>query len=318
MGPFSSVIASISMGECPDAPIVTRNPEKWEGLLDLLEPAEVSSGEMEIDMPNPIPGMDPYLEDPEIWRGFHHHLAEEVMRQLNPLLAPRYYADVEVILAAEEVRISASGTSSPFVADAAVLERRCEARGPSTTALAIPAAPVRRPTPIGMGEKLRSVRIRDVGSDRLVASLEILSPWNKRPSGGLEIYRKKRDVLLLSAVHLVEIDLLRGGERPGPEVSDPPLEEEYVILLNRAGDPDGRASEIWPTAIGARLPIVPVPLVPPDPDIPLDLEKAIGTLYEAAGYSRRIDYRKPVPPPPLRAESARRLEDFLKEIRLRA
>jgi hypothetical protein len=23
-------------------------------------------------MPSPFPGMDPYLEDSEIWRGFHH------------------------------------------------------------------------------------------------------------------------------------------------------------------------------------------------------------------------------------------------------
>jgi hypothetical protein len=40
--------------------------------------------------------MDPYLEAPEIWRGFHHLLADEIIAQLNAVLGPRYYADVEV------------------------------------------------------------------------------------------------------------------------------------------------------------------------------------------------------------------------------
>ena len=29
-------------------------------------------------MPSPFPGMDPYLEAPEIWRGFHHVLADKI------------------------------------------------------------------------------------------------------------------------------------------------------------------------------------------------------------------------------------------------
>jgi hypothetical protein len=40
--------------------------------------------------------MDPYLEAPEIWHGFHHLLADEIIAQLNARLSPRYYADVEV------------------------------------------------------------------------------------------------------------------------------------------------------------------------------------------------------------------------------
>lgn len=28
-------------------------------------------------MSSPFPGMDPYLEDPDIWVGFHHSFADE-------------------------------------------------------------------------------------------------------------------------------------------------------------------------------------------------------------------------------------------------
>ena len=47
-------------------------------------------------MPSPFPGMDPYLEDPPIWPGFHHSLAEDIKAQLNGLIGPKYYADVEI------------------------------------------------------------------------------------------------------------------------------------------------------------------------------------------------------------------------------
>lgn len=47
-------------------------------------------------MASPLPGMDPYLESPDIWSGFHNLLAGEILRQLNPLIAPKYYADIEV------------------------------------------------------------------------------------------------------------------------------------------------------------------------------------------------------------------------------
>jgi hypothetical protein len=40
--------------------------------------------------------MEPYLEAPEIWRGFYHALAAEIIAQLHAVLGPRYYADIEV------------------------------------------------------------------------------------------------------------------------------------------------------------------------------------------------------------------------------
>ena len=56
-------------------------------------------------MSSPFPGMDPYLEESEHWRGFHHHLAEELVRRLNPQIVPKYFAEVEVHVALEDLAI---------------------------------------------------------------------------------------------------------------------------------------------------------------------------------------------------------------------
>ena len=47
-------------------------------------------------MSSPFPGMDPYLEDPENWGGFHQLLASEIVSRLNADLDAKYYADLDV------------------------------------------------------------------------------------------------------------------------------------------------------------------------------------------------------------------------------
>src|SRR4029434_4986123 len=169
-------------------------------------------------MSSPFPGMDPYLEAPEIWRGFHHSLADEIKAQLNAKLSPRYYADVEVRTVLEEVGVATTKTVYP---DAAILENVL-ATPSSATAVAIPAAPIQRLAMLPEEHKLRTVQVRETATDTLVTAIEILSPVNKR-GDGLHLYRAKRKSLLRTDVHLIELDLLRDGERPGWEVKQPPL-----------------------------------------------------------------------------------------------
>lgn len=265
-------------------------------------------------MPSPFPGMDPYLEDSDIWPGFHHSLADEVKAQLNPLIGPKYYADVEVRTVVEEVNIAATRTIYP---DAAILEQkkveRVSQSGSTAATLVVPEAPVQRMVLVSDQIKLRTVQIYVTETSQLVTSIEVLSPYNKRPGEGLESYRRKRALLLRSPVHLIEIDLLRGGERPGKEVNTPPLDAEYILLVNRADLGDYRLSEIWPVALSDPLPLLPVPLLPADSDVTLDLGAALKAAYARAGYDWRIDYGRPVPPPELRPELADWLQQTLPE-----
>jgi hypothetical protein len=112
-------------------------------------------------------------------------------------------------------------------------------------------------------------------------------------------------------VHLIELDLLRGGERPGWKVKKPPLVSEYIVLVNRAFSGDIRRSVIWPVALDEPLPLCPVPLLPPDADVPLSLGEVLAQVYQRAAYTRRLDYTLPVPPPPLRPAMQRWLAAHL-------
>ncbi len=41
-------------------------------------------------MPNPFPGMNPYIEQPEFWSDFHNQLVAALARALIPKLLPKY------------------------------------------------------------------------------------------------------------------------------------------------------------------------------------------------------------------------------------
>ena len=47
-------------------------------------------------MASPFPGMDPYLEHPEIWPGVHLLLIAALAESLGPQLRPKYLVSVEV------------------------------------------------------------------------------------------------------------------------------------------------------------------------------------------------------------------------------
>lgn len=259
----------------------------------------------------PFPGMDPYLESAEYWSGFHHHLAEELMTMLNARLDAKYFADVEVRALIDELGIMASSDIYP---DVAVLD--LDAPRVSAAAVPVITAPLQRVALPTERTRSRTVRVRLTSTKALVTAIEILSPDNKR-GRGLEQYRNKRERLLFSDCHLIELDLVRRGERPGWEVEDPPLDTAYVCLINRARADQLRISEIWPLALDVPLPTLPVPLLPPDPDVALDLAAALRQIYIRARYERRIDYRADPPPPELAPQDAAWLAEHLRERGLR-
>jgi hypothetical protein len=61
---------------------------------------------------------------------------------------------------------------------------------------------------------------------------------------------------------------------------------------------------VWPISLHQPLPALPVPLLRPDPDVPLDLGQALRTAHERARYDLRIDYSAPPDPPLSDADAA--------------
>ncbi len=149
-------------------------------------------------------------------------------------------------------------------------------------------------------------------TQQLVTQIEILSsPEKCRHHEAQAEYLRRRQDLLSSPVHLLEIDLLREGERSPPEESVPC--SPYRIVLSRA---DHRPRvEVWPIQLADRLPVLPLPLLEPDPDAPLDLGAAVASVYERGAYAAQIDYREPPPPPRLTPDEAAWLEELLGPVR---
>jgi hypothetical protein len=238
-------------------------------------------------MPNPFPGMDPYLEG-DLWMTVHTDLCAEIARQLSPKLEPKYVAlsTRRVVLAPPDEMETAGRHRFPDVGIMAVQAANGgQAGGVATAPLVLP---IEFPEPIPHV----AVEIRDVSGLRLVTCIEVLSPTNKR-GPGLDEYVGKRLQILSGAASLVEIDLLRVGRR-FPTTKPLPA-APYFVFVNRAAE--RKQVEIWPVAVEHPLPTVPVPLLPEDPEVSLDLQAALTTVYNIIKYDRLIDYSGPPPGP---------------------
>src|SRR5262249_31662627 len=143
----------------------------------------------------------------------------------------------------------------------------------------------------------------------LVTCIEVLSPSNKRPSTeGWKEYERKRQALLLGRANFIELDLLRGGHKL-PMLTPWP-DSPYTLLVSRAFNaPHCRA---WKAHFRRRLPVIPVPLLYPEPDLSLDLQPLLDCMYGVGRYNERIDYARPLTPA-LPAADATWVRDLLKE-----
>jgi hypothetical protein len=244
-------------------------------------------------MPSPFPGMDPYLETPDLWPDVHHALISEIRTALNPVLRPHYVARIEL-------RVYISDEDDPG-REVIVPDIRVE-RGPKrkrgrkqkrTNTVAI-AEPITIPLLIDDEIKEARLEIRHRASHSLVTIIEVLSPTNKiRGSRGRVSFMEKRRETLSSNVHWVEIDLLRAGEPSVRRLRLRPC--HYRLLVSRA---DERSkARFWPVSIRQALPTIGIPLRGKDPDVPLDLNAVLAAAYDHAAYDLSIDYhREPDPP----------------------
>ncbi len=171
-------------------------------------------------MPSPFPGMDPYLEHPRFFHGFHNKLITYIEEQLQPLLPEAYYADSRQRVWLELTRRSVE----PDVKVMREREAAHRSRSPGGVAVAEPVVrtdfEASQPVLITLedvvgGEHIETfleIHSRRGGQDRLIAVIEVVSPSNKTPSHqGFEQYRQKQREVLAGQPHLIEIDLLRKG-----------------------------------------------------------------------------------------------------------
>jgi Protein of unknown function (DUF4058) len=258
-------------------------------------------------MKSPFPGMDPYLE--QHWGDVHSRLIIYISDALQVLLPEGLVARVEerVFLEPEE------GFGRSMYPDVRVVERSPAATAAEPQggiALAEPLT-IHCPAPEPLTEGF--VEIIDVGSgNRVVTVIEVLSPSNKAPGDGQKLYLQKQREILQSDANLVEIDLLRAGERVlvvPPRRLPPAYRTLYEICVRRGAKPD--ILEVYAVTLRQRLPRFRIPLRPTDADIALDLQPLIDQCYGNGRYGLTINYRVD-PDPPLGGDDARWAEDILR------
>ena len=239
---------------------------------------------------SPFPGMDPYLESPDLWPDVHNSLMNIFREQLGDLLAPKYIAELDTQIVIDRFP-DEPGSVERVVPDVAITQPRVirESSAESTAVL----APLRLRVPVAIQTRLVTLYIRLQETKRLVAVVELLSPVNKRPGEGRQAYLEKRAAYLETAVHLIEIDLLRKWPRM-PLEGHLPTSDYLAMVCNMYERPN---CDVWPISVRQPLPNLPIPLLRPDPPVALDMNEALRTAYRRAHYDLRIDYRAPYDPP---------------------
>jgi hypothetical protein len=221
-------------------------------------------------MPSPFPGMDPYLENADIFSDFHDSFVTYLRESLQPQLPEPYYAAIG--------RLAWIEVSEPLMIHVPHDERI---------------------------EPLVEIYLGRGSARRLVTTIEVLSLTNKTPGErGRDLYLRKQREILDSQVHLVEIDLLRGGHH----TTAVPLER----LTTAAGAFDYHVSIhhfdnledyfVYPFRLPDPLPRIAIPLLPGDPPVSLDLPAVLDRTYDASPYRREIDYGSAPPAPSLSAD----------------
>jgi hypothetical protein len=238
-------------------------------------------------MPNPFPGMNPYLEQPEFWSDFHNHLVIALAKALIPKLLPKY----RVVTDKWIYKVAGSTAMAIGRPDLAMQQAKRQSALPTKTALLnVQPIPVTLPMPQEIQQSY--LEVKDVATQEVISTLEILSPANKRGEGQKK-YEAKRQLVLDSLTHLVEIDLLRDGS-PLPFETDAES-SHYRILVSRSQTRP--VADLYPFNLGDRIPDFPLPLRPEDHEPIVNLQQIVTDLYAQLGYDYFINYDHAPPPP---------------------
>jgi hypothetical protein len=240
-------------------------------------------------MANPFPGMNPYLEHPDLWHQVHNRLIVGLADAIAGQVAPDYFVSIEQRI----YQSFADPQSLVGIADVGIqrdrdpqidLPRQEGAVGTLTK-------PQRVQLPVPWDIKERYLEIREAATKALITVIEILSPTNKRAGEGRSLYEAKRVKVLNSQTNLVEIDLLRAGQ---PLPLEGAQRSQYRILVSRAGDRP--QADLFAFNLQEPIPDIPIPLRGEMPEPIVSLQALLNETYQRGRLDLLIDYgTDPVP-----------------------
>ena len=242
--------------------------------------------------------MDPFLEDRHEWPGVHARLTVVVCNLILANLPTNFSAKVE-----GGVRIFDQewDYTIPIKKPDVYVTKNSSIRAtqPASMAIAEPKTYYEVETE---AVTPRWIEIVDLKNRQMVTAIEVLSPSNK--GSDFHTFNQKRSLVVEAGGNWVEIDLLRRGKRPKQFLDD----TDYYALMIRSGLPHWH---VWEMSLQEPLQTIGIPLVDGYNDVPLDLQKAIETVYVEGEYWRELMYDEGVPPPRLSADNQAWVEQQL-------
>lgn len=234
-----------------------------------------------------FPGMNPYLENPGIWPEVHYGLLGALMRSLNPQLNPKDRVAVKKRVYMDAVLVG--------IPDTVVFEKKQSQSSETSTQSGSQTAVLSKPeiVSVPMSEEIteRYLEVREVDSGRVVIVIELLSPKNKQTGEGRKQYSDKRQRLLATQTHLIEIDLLRTGT---PMLVEGGRQSDYQILVSRSNERPTAAR--YPFDLKDPIPCFPLPLNAEDIEPVINLSDLLTQAYTEASLDLAINYDSaPVP-----------------------
>jgi hypothetical protein len=252
-------------------------------------------------MKSPFPGMDPYLEGH--WEDVHGRLIVYACDTLQPYLPDDLLARIE-----ERVFVESDGARiRPIAPDVRIVTAYPTPEEPHPSALREGAIARIEPLVFELNELEVTegyIEIREGNDGKVITLIEFLSPSNKRRGAGQDQYLQKQAEVLGSDTSLVEIDLVRSGQRvlalPADQIPVP-HRNDYLVCLSPGWN--RRRRELYPMPLRQRLPVLPIPLRRHEPPLSLDLQALIDQAY-ATGRYHKLDYRVDLDPPLLTEDAA--------------
>jgi hypothetical protein len=153
----------------------------------------------------------------------------------------------------------------------------------------------------------RYLNILDAKNHRVVTVLEILSPANKNAGIDREACLMKRNEYYATGMNVIEIDLLRSGQRMPWGEQHPPRGDYYVMICRASEFPK---AGIWSLSVREPLPTIPIPLDQGIPEPHLALKECFDNAFEDSRHETEIDYSLP-PTPPLEEPDATWVRELL-------
>ena len=250
-------------------------------------------------MPSPFPGMDPYLESSMHWGSVHDRVIAAIEAQFNRNLPAGYVAELDqYVWLTGDTPDERELLGRP---DAFVLHEDNFPLADSSVSTTIVVEPMLKTTlPKSKKLKRNYVKITSANGAEVLAVVELLSPSNKQPGPDRMAYLAKRGEYRAAGVNLIEIDLLRAGDRLPMGRPQPPVTDYYLLRCTR--DEPSRAS-IWAFGVRETIPVIAVPFRAGIAPVALDLRACLDRAYDDGRYRDKLNYSGPCDPA-LRREDA--------------